>query len=187
AVAMPVIGGMENWIGPVIGSILLGTIQQLASVTISSAVNLLIVGALLCLFVIIAPRGLSDVLNGPAEGPFAPPLGRVQFLIRWAAAGAVILALFYWLVPGGASAVIAPWQNITLSLLFFIVLVAVQLPFASQRLRDIGRTGWFALLLFVPLVNLVLLLALLFLPSRRGGAPSLLAGAHPWQEDGTGG
>src|SRR4029077_8428035 len=42
SVAMPVVGGMTSWVGPVIGSILLGTIQQLATVTISSALNLLI-------------------------------------------------------------------------------------------------------------------------------------------------
>ena len=53
SVAMPVIGGMTSWIGPVIGAILLGTIQQLATVTISSALNLLIVGVLLILFVIM--------------------------------------------------------------------------------------------------------------------------------------
>jgi branched-chain amino acid transport system permease protein len=58
AVAMPVIGGMTSWIGPVIGAILLGTIQQVATVTISSALNLLIVGLLLIFFVIIAPNGL---------------------------------------------------------------------------------------------------------------------------------
>ena len=58
SVAMPVIGGMTSWIGPVIGAILLGTIQQLATVTISSALNLLIVGLLLIVFVIIAPNGI---------------------------------------------------------------------------------------------------------------------------------
>lgn len=58
AVAMPVIGGMTSWVGPIIGAILLGTIQQLATVTISSALNLLIVGLLLILFVIIAPQGI---------------------------------------------------------------------------------------------------------------------------------
>ena len=42
SVAMPVIGGMTSWVGPIIGAILLGTIQQLATVTISSALNLLI-------------------------------------------------------------------------------------------------------------------------------------------------
>ncbi|HEY1797136.1 MAG TPA: branched-chain amino acid ABC transporter permease [Stellaceae bacterium] len=63
SVAMPVIGGMQNWIGPVIGSILLGTIQQLATVTISSALNLLIVGLLLIAFVIIAPRGIIGLVR----------------------------------------------------------------------------------------------------------------------------
>jgi branched-chain amino acid transport system permease protein len=63
SVAMPVIGGMNSWIGPVIGSILLGTIQQLATVTISSAWNLLIVGVLLILFVIIAPNGLVGLVQ----------------------------------------------------------------------------------------------------------------------------
>jgi branched-chain amino acid transport system permease protein len=63
SVAMPVIGGMSSWIGPVIGSILLGTIQQLATVTISSALNLLIVGVLLILFVIIAPNGIVGLVR----------------------------------------------------------------------------------------------------------------------------
>ncbi len=63
SVAMPVIGGMQNWIGPVIGSILLGTIQQLATVTISSALNLLIVGLLLIAFVIVAPRGIIGLVR----------------------------------------------------------------------------------------------------------------------------
>jgi branched-chain amino acid transport system permease protein len=63
AVAMPVIGGMTSWIGPVIGAILLGTIQQIATVTISSALNLLIVGLLLIFFVIIAPNGLVGLVQ----------------------------------------------------------------------------------------------------------------------------
>jgi branched-chain amino acid transport system permease protein len=63
AVAMPVIGGMTSWIGPVIGAILLGTIQQVATVTISSALNLLIVGLLLIFFVIIAPNGLIGLVQ----------------------------------------------------------------------------------------------------------------------------
>jgi branched-chain amino acid transport system permease protein len=62
SVAMPVIGGMTSWIGPIIGSILLGTIQQLATVTISSALNLLIVGLLLIGFVIVAPNGIMGLI-----------------------------------------------------------------------------------------------------------------------------
>jgi branched-chain amino acid transport system permease protein len=63
SVAMPLIGGMTSWIGPVIGAVLLGTIQQLATVTISSALNLLIVGVLLIAFVIIAPNGIVGLIQ----------------------------------------------------------------------------------------------------------------------------
>jgi branched-chain amino acid transport system permease protein len=58
AIAMPMIGGTTTWFGPLIGAVLLGTLQQVTTVTISSAVNLLIVGVLLVAFVIIAPNGL---------------------------------------------------------------------------------------------------------------------------------
>jgi branched-chain amino acid transport system permease protein len=58
AIAMPMIGGTTSWIGPVIGAILLGTLQQVATVTISSSANLLIVGVLLIVFVIAAPKGI---------------------------------------------------------------------------------------------------------------------------------
>ena len=63
SVAMPVIGGMTSWIGPVIGAVLLGTIQQVATVTISSALNLLIVGLLLIGFVIVAPNGIIGLIQ----------------------------------------------------------------------------------------------------------------------------
>jgi len=63
AIAMPMIGGTTTWIGPVIGAILLGVIQQVATVTISSAVNLLIVGLVLVAFVIIAPNGIVGLFQ----------------------------------------------------------------------------------------------------------------------------
>src|SRR6202043_4088265 len=63
SIAMPLIGGMTSWIGPGIGAIFLGTIQQLATVMISSALNLLIVGVLLVFFVIIAPNGIVGLVQ----------------------------------------------------------------------------------------------------------------------------
>jgi branched-chain amino acid transport system permease protein len=63
SVAMPLIGGMTNWVGPVLGAVLLGTIQQVATVTISSELNLLIVGLLLILFVIAAPNGIVGLVQ----------------------------------------------------------------------------------------------------------------------------
>jgi branched-chain amino acid transport system permease protein len=63
SIAMPLIGGTTSWIGPLIGALLLGSLQQIATVTISSAVNLLIVGCLLVIFVIIAPNGIVGLVH----------------------------------------------------------------------------------------------------------------------------
>ena len=58
SIAMPLIGGMTSWLGPLIGAVLLGTVQQVVQVTVSSAWNLLIVGVLLVVFVTLAPNGI---------------------------------------------------------------------------------------------------------------------------------
>ncbi len=63
SIAMPVLGGTTSWVGPLIGAVLLGSLQQIATVTISSAVNLLIVGFLLVGFVIVAPNGITGLVN----------------------------------------------------------------------------------------------------------------------------
>jgi branched-chain amino acid transport system permease protein len=63
SIAMPLVGGTATWAGPLIGAILLGTIQQLATVTISSALNLLLVGVILVGFVIAAPNGIMGLLQ----------------------------------------------------------------------------------------------------------------------------
>ncbi len=63
SIAMPLIGGTTSWVGPLIGTLLLGTLQQVATVTISSAVNLLLVGVLLVVFVIVAPNGIVGLVR----------------------------------------------------------------------------------------------------------------------------
>jgi branched-chain amino acid transport system permease protein len=61
--AMSLIGGTAHWIGPVLGAILLGVTQQLLAVTISSEVNVLVLGCMLVLFVVGAPKGILGLLN----------------------------------------------------------------------------------------------------------------------------
>ena len=63
SIAMPMIGGATTWAGPLIGALLLGTVQQVATVTISSELNLLIVGGLLVFFVIAAPEGIVGLIK----------------------------------------------------------------------------------------------------------------------------
>jgi branched-chain amino acid transport system permease protein len=63
SLAMPLVGGTGTWLGPVIGSILLGGIQQIVTVTVSSEWNLLIVGIVLIGFVILAPGGIMGLIG----------------------------------------------------------------------------------------------------------------------------
>jgi branched-chain amino acid transport system permease protein len=58
SIAMPLIGGMMTWTGPLIGALLLGIVQQVVQVTVSSEWNLLIVGLVLVAFVTVAPNGI---------------------------------------------------------------------------------------------------------------------------------
>ncbi len=61
--AMSLIGGTAHWSGPVLGAILLGSTQQLLAVTISSEVNVLVLGVMLVLFVVAAPEGLIGLFR----------------------------------------------------------------------------------------------------------------------------
>lgn len=67
SIAMPLIGGTTTWIGHVIGAVILGVAQQITTVTISSELNLLIVGALLIAFVVLAPKGIVGFLRSIAH------------------------------------------------------------------------------------------------------------------------
>ena len=58
ALASPMIGGMVHWIGPVIGALILSSLQQIVTVTISGEMNVLVVGVLLIVFVVAAPDGI---------------------------------------------------------------------------------------------------------------------------------
>jgi branched-chain amino acid transport system permease protein len=61
--AMSLIGGTAHWIGPVIGAILLGGTQQFLAVTISSEINVLVLGLMLVLFVVAAPKGIIGLVE----------------------------------------------------------------------------------------------------------------------------
>jgi branched-chain amino acid transport system permease protein len=63
ALAMSLIGGTAHWIGPVLGAILLGSTQQFLAVTISSEVNVLVLGIMLVLFVVAAPEGIIGLFR----------------------------------------------------------------------------------------------------------------------------
>jgi branched-chain amino acid transport system permease protein len=63
AIAMPMIGGTAHWIGPVIGALLIGGTQEAITVTISSELNVLVVGIMLVLFITLAPQGIVGLVQ----------------------------------------------------------------------------------------------------------------------------
>jgi len=63
AIAMPLIGGTSSWLGPVIGAVLVGGLQEYLRVTISSAINVLVAGVLMVVFVILAPQGIVGLFQ----------------------------------------------------------------------------------------------------------------------------
>ena len=63
AIAMPMIGGTAHWIGPVVGALLVGTTQEIVKVTVSSEMNVLIVGVMLVVFITVAPQGIVGLVR----------------------------------------------------------------------------------------------------------------------------
>ena len=63
SIAMPMIGGTTSWAGPLVGAILVASLQQWATVSFSSELSLLIVGLLLVGFVIAAPYGIIGLVK----------------------------------------------------------------------------------------------------------------------------
>lgn len=63
AIAMPLIGGTSSWLGPVVGAVLVGGLQEVLRVTISSAANVLVAGVLMVAFVILAPQGIVGLFK----------------------------------------------------------------------------------------------------------------------------
>lgn len=61
--AMSLIGGTAHWLGPVLGALLLSITQQVLTVTISSELNILVLGIMLVLFVVAAPEGIIGLLR----------------------------------------------------------------------------------------------------------------------------
>jgi branched-chain amino acid transport system permease protein len=58
ALAGAMIGGTSHWLGPVLGALLLSSVQQVVTVTISNEINVLVVGILLVVFIVAAPDGI---------------------------------------------------------------------------------------------------------------------------------
>lgn len=62
------------------------------------------------------------------------------------------------------------WTAIVAALGWICFFVPLTIVAGIRRLHDLGRSGWFLLLAFVPVVNVVMMLLLLFAKGKPVGA-----------------
>src|SRR5258707_1200807 len=180
SIAMPMIGGTTSWVGPLIGAILLGSLQQVATVTISSAVNLLIVGLLIVDCVIIAPNGIVGVIQGRRAS-----LNTVADPAVFAMLYVINVIPLYFLHQESLSA--RPLEIIFWSILVFLAVMRGRLlgrtwlaafPVFGAALSVVPGPSWFWWI--AALFNAVCLLGGLFLkPPRAAPVPAAPDGHMP--------
>jgi len=87
-------------------------------------------------------------------------LSRSQFWLKWALPYIVVtIALFFIL-----SAILEPVPAAVIFSIYLLVALWPSIAIYIKRAHDRGRSGWFVLLLVVPIVNIWALIELLFLP-----------------------
>jgi uncharacterized membrane protein YhaH (DUF805 family) len=93
-------------------------------------------------------------------------VGRLELLFWWAAAivgGGIVLSVVAALTG-------KPFRSYPMPVLPAVVLICVSVVMLKailSRLHDIGRSGWSLLFMFVPLVNLLMVLFLVFMPGQE--------------------
>jgi uncharacterized membrane protein YhaH (DUF805 family) len=104
---------------------------------------------------------------------FPNRIGRLSYALRYIAA--IVVAVIGSVLLQIAEASDSAGTKIALSLaaiaIMLVILVALFRSILLPRLRDIDAHGAWSLLVFVPFVNLLFVLALLFIPSNAFSAP----------------
>lgn len=122
---------------------------------------------------------VRDFADSAVDQPYEPRIfstrgriGRLRYIVYSFVVQMVAVALAgiaaALLIPalGGRGAV--PEMMWPLLALIYIPLFVTLLIMARRRLHDLNLTGWIALLMLVPLVNIILGLVLLFWPGSKG-------------------
>lgn len=117
----------------------------------------------------------NAVLSEPADETYEPSLfaingriGRIRYLAYSFVSTFVLL-----FVLGIVAAIVIPmFMNegavYALMALIYVPSIALMFILARRRLNDLDHSGWWSLLLFVPFVNLLCVLYLLFGPGSAG-------------------
>lgn len=110
-------------------------------------------------------------------GMFTGRLNRWEYFVACVLFGVLMFAILFLASLGiaamfGASDQTSAGMGAAITVVLFIVVVLASLPISLslsvRRLHDIGLSGWFILLQFIPVVNFLMGLALLFWPGNPG-------------------
>jgi uncharacterized membrane protein YhaH (DUF805 family) len=91
-------------------------------------------------------------------------ISRSQLWLKWALPYAIVTVVMFFILY-------ALLEPVPAAIIFCIYLLAALWPSIAiyvKRAHDRSRSGWFVLLLVVPLVNIWVIIELLFLPSTSG-------------------
>jgi uncharacterized membrane protein YhaH (DUF805 family) len=114
----------------------------------------------------------SDELYTPSILSFSGRIGRLRYLAY--GMGSYLLLMLVMVPLAGTSAIIGgdPGSMSGIAMLVmavaYIAMLVVGVGFAKRRLNDLDRSGWWMLLIFVPIVNLLLTIYMLFFPGTDG-------------------
>ena len=124
----------------------------------------------------------------PGPFSFSGRIGRARYLcysiwLTFLVAGVGLFGggLLAALIAGFDEAALMNYA-LVLGILIYIPILAVFFIVARRRLNDLDLSGWWVLLVFVPLLNIGLTLCLVFLPGKRGAnryGPPAVANSWP--------
>ncbi|MGB9429070.1 MAG: DUF805 domain-containing protein [Gammaproteobacteria bacterium] len=93
-------------------------------------------------------------------------IGRLRYLAY--PIGADLLALIPMVIGTVLLGTGLVWLGTTVSIISYIFLVVMGILFTIRRLHDMNASGWWTLLMLVPLGNIIFILVLLFTPGTIG-------------------
>ncbi|MCP4429664.1 MAG: DUF805 domain-containing protein [Gammaproteobacteria bacterium] len=121
-------------------------------------------------------------LSTGSSGTYSPNIfsfngriGRLRYLAYNTGVNLILTAIMIPLL--GASGMMAAGGDMSTMfsgiggiaiILFYIATIIISIMFGKRRLNDLNRSGWFALLFIIPIVNLLLVIYMVFFSGTDG-------------------
>lgn len=117
----------------------------------------------------------SSGTNNPTIFSFNGRIGRLRYLAYNTGVN-IVLSIIMIPLLGASGMMAAGGDMMAMSsgmggiaiILFYIATIVISIMFGKRRLNDLNRSGWFILLLLIPIVNLLLVIYMIFFSGTDG-------------------